>query len=102
MIIDDYGHHPSEIKLTLQAIRLGWPEYRVITVFQPHRYSRTKLLLKDFGSAFHDSDVVIVNDIYPARKPIPNISGELLYQEIKNSKGRCINYIPGREETVSF
>ncbi len=103
MIIDDYGHHPSEIKLTLQAIRLGWPEHRIITVFQPHRYSRTKLLLKDFGSAFHDSDVVIVNDIYSANeKPIPNISGELVYREIKKQKEKGINYIPDRKETVSF
>ncbi|HNR65718.1 MAG TPA: UDP-N-acetylmuramate--L-alanine ligase [Atribacterota bacterium] len=103
MIMDDYGHHPSEIKATLQAIRLGWPECRIITIFQPHRYSRTKLLLDYFGTAFQDSHIVIVNEIYAANeKPIPNISAELIYQKIKKEQGENIYYLPGREDTVSF
>ncbi len=103
MIIDDYGHHPSEIKATLQAIKNGWPDYRLITVFQPHRYSRTKLLWKYFGDAFFDSHIVIVNDIYPANeKPIPHISAELIYQEIKKQQGENVFYLPGRRETLSF
>jgi UDP-N-acetylmuramate--alanine ligase len=103
MIIDDYGHHPSEIKATLQGIRDGWPEHRIITVFQPHRYSRTKLLLEYFGSAFHNSDIVIVNDIYAANeKPIPNISAELIYRNIKKEQKDNVYYLPGRKETVSF
>lgn len=103
MIIDDYGHHPSEIKSTLQALRLGWPEYRIVAVFQPHRYSRTKLLLEYFGSAFIDADVVVVNDIYPANEiPIPNISGESIYNEIKKQQRDSVYYIPGKKETVSF
>ena len=103
MIIDDYGHHPSEIKATLLAIRQGWPEHRIITVFQPHRYSRTKLLLEYFGSAFRDSHLVIVNDIYPANEmPIPNISAKLIYQEIKRQQGENVHYLPGKKETVAF
>ena len=103
MIIDDYGHHPSEIKSTLKALRLGWPEYRIIVVFQPHRYSRTKLLLEYFGSVFGDADVVVVNDIYPANeRPIPNISGESIYNEIRKKQGDIVHYISRKKETVSF
>jgi UDP-N-acetylmuramate--alanine ligase len=103
MIIDDYGHHPSEIKATLEAIRRGWPKRRIITVFQPHRYSRTKLLLEQFGNAFQDSDIVIINDIYPANeKPIPGISAELVYQKIKKYKKDNVYYLPGKGKTISF
>lgn len=103
MIIDDYGHHPSEIKATLKAIKLGWPGRRMITVFQPHRYSRTKLLLSQFGTAFRDTDIVIINDIYPANeKPILNISSELVYEKIKEDKKKNVYYIPGKRETISF
>lgn len=103
MIIDDYGHHPSEIKATLEAIRMGWPEHRIITVFQPHRYSRTKLLLEQFGNAFQDSDIVIINDIYPANEiPIPDISSELVYQRVKEYKKENVYYLPGKKETIPF
>ena len=103
MIMDDYGHHPSEIKASLQAIRRGWPEYRIITIFQPHRYSRTKILLESFASAFQDSHIVIINDIYAANeKPIPGISAELVYQKIKKEQGENVYYLPGRKDTVSF
>ncbi len=103
MIIDDYGHHPSEIKASLQAIRQGWPEHRIIAVFQPHRYSRTKILLESFASAFQDSHIVIINDIYAANEePIPNISAELVYQKIKEEQGENVYYLPGRRDTVSF
>lgn len=103
MIVDDYGHHPSEIKATLKAIRMGWPKRRMITVFQPHRYTRTKLLLDQFGSAFQDSDVVIINDIYSANeKPIANVSSELVYQKVKEYKGEDVYYIPGQKETIHF
>ncbi|MBN2395769.1 MAG: UDP-N-acetylmuramate--L-alanine ligase [Candidatus Atribacteria bacterium] len=103
MIIDDYGHHPSEIKATLKAIRMGWPKRRMITVFQPHRYSRTKLLLDQFGYAFQDSDLVVINEIYPANeKPIENISAELVYRKVKENKNEDVYYIPKKKETVHF
>jgi len=103
MIIDDYGHHPSEIKATLEAIHRGWPDRRIITVFQPHRYSRTQLLLEQFGNSFQDSDIVIINDIYPANEnPIPGITAELVYQKIKKFKKDNVFYLAGKEETISF
>ena len=102
LIIDDYGHHPSEIKATLNAIRQGWPNRRIITVFQPHRYSRTKLLYDQLGNAFHDSDLVIINDIYPANeKPIPGISSDLIYQRIKRYKNNQVRYLANKDETVA-
>lgn len=103
LIIDDYGHHPSEIKATLSAIRGGWTGRRILTVFQPHRYSRTKLLADQFGTAFQYSDIVIINDIYPANeKPIPHVSSQLIYQEIKKHKGENVYYLPGKRETIPF
>ncbi len=103
MIMDDYGHHPSEIMATLLAVRKGWPECRIITVFQPHRYSRTKLLLKQFGTAFQNSDIVIINDIYPANeKPIAGISSKSVYQKVKGHKKENVYYLPGKKETVPF
>jgi len=68
MVIDDYAHHPTEIKATLAAARERYPERRVWAVFQPHTYSRTKALLSEFASSFGDADQVVVTDIYPARE----------------------------------
>ena len=64
ILIDDYGHHPVEVKATLRTAKETWPDRRLIVVFQPHRYSRTKLLMKDFWSAFNDADHVLVMDIF--------------------------------------
>ena len=68
MVIDDYAHHPTEIKATLAAARERYPERRVWAVFQPHTYSRTKALLSEFATSFGDADQVVVTDIYPARE----------------------------------
>ena len=77
-VIDDYGHHPTEIAATLSAIREGFGS-RTIVVFQPHRYSRTRALLEDFGGAFFLADRVIVTDIYPAgERPIEGIDGSVI------------------------
>jgi UDP-N-acetylmuramate--alanine ligase len=67
LLIDDYGHHPTEIQLTLKAIKQRYPKKRLICVFQPHQYSRTHLMLGDFKKAFQYADKVIVTDIYAAR-----------------------------------
>lgn len=86
-VIDDYGHHPTEISNTLQAVREGYPERRVVVVFQPHRYTRTKALYKKFGTSFGDADVVRVCDIYPAgEKPIPGVTSKLILTELKKHK----------------
>ena len=74
-LIDDYGHHPSEIKATLNAVRASWPEKKVTLIFQPHRYSRTKELLNEFIVALSGVDQVLVAEIYPAGElPIKGIS----------------------------
>ncbi len=84
LVIDDYAHHPTEIEATLSAIRNGWNR-RLIAVFQPHLYSRTRDFYKEFGRVFLNSDVFICTDIYPAReKPIENITGELVINAAKN------------------
>ncbi len=82
-VVDDYGHHPTEIKMTLQAVRAGWPERRMVVVFQPHRYTRTRALLDEFSRAFYQSDVLIVLPIYAAsEEPIAGISGQALGERI--------------------
>ena len=84
-IVDDYGHHPTEIRVTLEAAaELGYK--RVICVFQPHRYSRTKLLQDQFGTAFGAADIVYVMDVFPAGEtPIPGISGKTVANRIRES-----------------
>ena len=80
LVVDDYAHHPTEIRSVLTAAKEL--DRRVVAVFQPHRYSRTKFFLTDFASAFADADVVVLTDIYPAfEAPIPGISGQLLATE---------------------
>jgi len=82
-VIDDYAHHPTEIKATLSAAK-QIRHKRLLCVFQPHRYSRTKLLLEELASSFDDCDQVIITDIYPASEPaIAGITGELLSERIK-------------------
>ena len=89
-IIDDYGHHPTEIRATLATARALKPK-RIICLFQPHRYSRTQLLKKEFGSAFNDVDVLCVTEVYAAsEKPLPGVSGETIIEEVKaQSPVRC-------------
>jgi UDP-N-acetylmuramate--alanine ligase len=83
MVVDDYGHHPAEIKATLSAARSGWGR-RTVVVFQPHRYTRTRDLLKEFFTAFNQADVLFLLDIYPAGEdPIPGVKAENLYEGIK-------------------
>ena len=83
-VVDDYGHHPTEIKMTLQAVRECWPERRLVVVFQPHRYTRTRALLDEFARAFYQSDVLVVLPIYAAsEEPIAGITGQALSERIK-------------------
>jgi UDP-N-acetylmuramate--alanine ligase len=83
MVVDDYGHHPAEIKATLSAAKSGWQK-RTVVIFQPHRYTRTRDLLKEFCTAFNQADVLILLDIYPAgEEPIPGVRVENLYEGIK-------------------
>ncbi len=83
-VYDDYAHHPTEIKATLKAARELFPKRKIIVVFQPHLYSRTKLLLNDFARSFNEANEVVLAPIYAAREPVdPEISSEILAEEIK-------------------
>ncbi len=97
MVVDDYGHHPAEIRATLAAARNGWPERRLVVAFQPHRYSRTKELFNEFVTCFYDADVLVITDIYAAsERPIQNVSAELLSDEIRRHGQRDVTYIADR------
>ena len=91
-VIDDYGHHPTEIRATLAAARqCGFSKVHVI--FQPHRYTRTQLLFDDFAKAFREADSVTVLDIYAASEsPIPGITGELLAERIMQEESPHAGY----------
>ncbi|SHO44430.1 UDP-N-acetylmuramate--L-alanine ligase [Desulfopila aestuarii] len=93
-VVDDYGHHPTEIRATLSAIKTAWPEKRLVVLFQPHRYSRTKGLFKDFLTAFHQADYLILTDIYAAsEEPIEGVSSQALLAEIEQHGQRYTHYI---------
>ncbi len=93
LVIDDYAHHPTEVRVTLRGIKAGWRR-RVICVFQPHTYTRTRDFYKDFGRSFMNADVLIVTDIYPAReRAIQGISGEIIAEAARNFGHKNVQYI---------
>ena len=94
MIIEDYAHHPTEIKATLDAAKTGWPR-RVLTVFQPHRYSRLSFLMKKFATAFNQSDVLILTEVYSAGEDqVPGVSGQALFEEVSQFGHRDVHFEP--------
>jgi UDP-N-acetylmuramate--alanine ligase len=100
VVYDDYGHHPSEIKATLEAARLGW-KGRLVAMFQPHRFSRTRDLLPDFGTAFHNADKVLVCDIYAAgEERIENLTGEDVAGSIADHGHRGVQFVGSCETAV--
>jgi UDP-N-acetylmuramate--alanine ligase len=101
-IVDDYGHHPTEIKATLAAMRQIWKD-RLIVVFQPHRFTRTKALFDEFTKAFSDVDILILNDIYPAsEEPIAGINSAVLGEAIRKTGHKHVEYIPDADATVEY
>jgi UDP-N-acetylmuramate--alanine ligase len=99
MVVDDYGHHPAEIRATLAAAKNGWPERRLVVAFQPHRYTRTKGLFDEFVTAFYDADILILTDIYAAsEKPIEGVSADALAGAIRRHGQKDVTYIEDREE----
>jgi UDP-N-acetylmuramate--alanine ligase len=102
-VVDDYGHHPTEIKLTLQAVRQCWPDHRVVVVFQPHRYSRTAVLFDDFTRAFYQADTLVVLPIYSAGEaPIENIDGRSLCKGIHLHGHKDVVFHDGQDAAVSY
>jgi UDP-N-acetylmuramate--alanine ligase len=105
IIVDDYAHHPTEIAATIKAAREGWPSRQIVAVFQPHRYSRTKLLFDDFCRSFKEADVVIITDIYapPPEQAIPEVSSSALADRIRDHKGpKKVYHIPKQEDVAPF
>jgi UDP-N-acetylmuramate--alanine ligase len=101
MVIDDYGHHPTEIRATIGAIRDSWK--RPLTViFQPHRFTRTRDLFDEFLTAFEGADRLVLTEIYPAGEdPISGITGEALYQAIKRKGHLDVEFIPDKSQIVA-
>jgi len=99
IVVDDYAHHPTEVQATLDAARQGWPHRRIVAVFQPHLYSRTQQLFKEFGSSFFDAEVLIVTDIYPAReKPIEGVTGQLITDSARNFGHKGVHFLADKKE----
>ena len=93
-VMDDYGHHPTEIRATLGALRGVWPRRRLLVLFQPHRYSRTQGLIKEFCMAFHDADLLFLTNIYSAGEiPIEGVTGEALVEGVRQHGHRNVTYI---------
>ena len=98
LVLDDYAHHPTESSATLAGIRAAW-DRRLVVVFQPHLYSRTKDFYQDFGRSFLNSDVFICTDIYPAReKPIEGVTGELIANITKKYGHKNVIYVPDKND----
>ncbi|MFN2587416.1 MAG: UDP-N-acetylmuramate--L-alanine ligase [Actinomycetota bacterium] len=102
-VVDDYAHHPTEVRATLGAARPG-PWRRVVAVFQPHRYSRTRAFASEFGPAFGGADRIVVTDVYGAgEEPVPGVTGKLVADAVCRAlPGRPVAYLPHRDELVSY
>ncbi len=98
-VVDDYGHHPTEITATLAAAKNFW-EGRIVAVFQPHRYTRTRDLFAGFLTAFFAADVLVMTEIYPASEdPIPGVDAEGLFEEI-GKRGMRERYFVSKKEDI--
>jgi len=98
MVIDDYAHHPTEVQATLDAARSGWEDRRIIAVFQPHLYSRTQNLYKEFGLSFFDAEVCVITDVYPSREePIEGVTGKLIADAAKEYGHRQVYYVEDKK-----
>lgn len=101
MVVDDYGHHPAEIRATLAAARAGW-DRRVVAVFQPHRYSRTQALFDEFVTAFYQADHLVVMDIYPAGEdPLPGVEAQALAEGIAGHGHKDARYLADADAVVA-
>ena len=101
-VLDDYGHHPTEIKTTLTALSQGWPGKRKVVVFQPHRYTRTRALFDDFARSFYQADVLLVLPIYAAsEKPIEGVDSRNLCESIQAHGHKDVRYVPDPQSAVA-
>ena len=102
-LYDDYAHHPTECRATLSGVKAGWRRHRVVCVFQPHLYSRTRDFYEEFGKAFLLADVLIVTDVYPAREePIQGVTGELITNAAKQYGHKDAHFLKEKKEVPAF
>ena len=102
VVFDDYGLHPVEIRAALKAAKEGWSR-RVVAVFQPHRYTRTRDLFKDFLSAFNDADRLFITDVFAAgEEPIDGVSSKALYESLKEHGHKDVTYVASLDEVASI
>ena len=103
LVLDDYAHHPTEITATLEAASDGWPERRLVAVFQPHLYSRTRDFQHGFARAFFNADTLVVTDVYGSREaPLPGIDGQLVAELAVRYGHRDVHYVADKEELPAF
>ncbi|MFW6104509.1 MAG: UDP-N-acetylmuramate--L-alanine ligase [Candidatus Bipolaricaulota bacterium] len=103
IIVDDYAHLPKEIEVTLEAVKNGWNPNRILAVFQPHRFSRTKHINGQFGNSFKFADMVVITGIYPASEtPIPGVTSQLIQKSVEKTKKNDVYRILEREELYNF
>ena len=101
-VVDDYGHHPTEVAATVAAIRERFPGARLLVLFQPHLYSRTRHLAAEFAAALAGADDIAVTDVYPAReRPIPGVTGKLIVDALSD-RGRLVAWTPTVEQGVAY
>jgi UDP-N-acetylmuramate--alanine ligase len=101
-IVDDYGHHPTEIEATLRTARLVWPERRLIAIFQPHRYTRTQALWREFCPPLLMADVLLLTEVYGAgERPIAGVSGALIWEGVQALGHPQALFLPRREELAA-
>jgi len=103
LVMDDYGHHPTEIKATLGAVRESWPDRRHVVVFQPHRFSRTRALFDEFSRAFYQSDLLVMLPVYSAGEdPISGVDAEALCRAISTHGHKETHCVADKEEAQSY
>ncbi len=103
IFLDDYGHHPTEIVATISTAKECWPDRRLVVVFQPHRYTRTRDLYDKFVTSFNQADFLIITPIYGAgEEPIPGVDSRFLYQGIKDHGHRAVNFCSSKEDIISL
>jgi len=102
IVIDDYGHHPTEIEATLRTARLVWPHKRLVVAFQPHRYTRTQALWQEFCPPLLRTDILLLTEIYAAGEPpLPGVSGGLIHEGVRALGHPRAIFIPRKEELAS-
>ena len=102
LVVDDYGHHPAEIKATLDTARSCHPDRRLVVLFQPHRFTRTQALFGDFCKSFERVDELVLTEIYPASEnPIPGVSGQSLAQGIRQVSKTKVTFVPDFEAALA-